>query len=127
MGKGKNRAKKAAKSMGSKIGRRAEDAVPPTGNKAPPPRKGQPPPGQKYHPPPKSTPFPGATRERGKTPIQGGGGTRKRWKDNDGNIYEWDSQHGTFEKYDKRGRHQGEYNTDGEQTKPADPTRKVEP
>jgi hypothetical protein len=127
LGKGKKRAKKAAKSMGAKIGRRAQAAVPKTGAKTPPPRKGQPDAGKKYHPAPGSTPFPGATRARGKTPVQGGGGTRKRWKDKDGNIYEWDSQHGAFEKYDRRGRHQGEYDTDGKQTKPADPSRKVEP
>jgi hypothetical protein len=53
-----------------------------------------------------------------KTPIQNGGGLRKRWKDKDGNIYEWDYQHGEVEKY----------NPDtGEQTKPPDPKREVEP
>ncbi|MBB3238117.1 colicin E3/pyocin S6 family cytotoxin [Phyllobacterium endophyticum] len=34
---------------------------------------------------------------------------RRRFKDNDGNIYEWDRQHGTLEKYDKKGKHLGEY------------------
>jgi RHS repeat-associated protein len=38
--------------------------------------------------------FPGLNRSKPKTPVQGGGGLRKRWKDDDGNIYEWDSQHG---------------------------------
>jgi hypothetical protein len=127
LSKGKKRARKAARSMGAKIGRRAEESVPKAGDKAPPARQGQPPKGQKYHPAPSTTPFPGASRSRGKTPVQGGGGTRKRWKDEDGNIYEWDSQHGTFEKYDRRGRHQGEYDTSGKQTKEADPNRKVEP
>ncbi|WP_411377953.1 colicin E3/pyocin S6 family cytotoxin [Enterobacter bugandensis] len=51
-----------------------------------------------------------------------------RWKDAKGKIYEWDSQHGTVEVYDRSGRnHLGEFNhITGEQTKPADPTRKVE-
>lgn len=53
---------------------------------------------------------------------------RNRWKDSKGKIYEWDSQHGTVEVYDRSGRnHLGEFNhITGEQTKPADPTRKVE-
>lgn len=53
---------------------------------------------------------------------------RARWKDAKGKIYEWDSQHGTVEVYDRSGRnHLGEFNhITGEQTKPADPTRKVE-
>jgi len=127
LGKGKRRAKKVAKDMGSKIGRRAEESVPKTQQEEPPERKGQLPPGQRYHPAPNTPPVPGARRVRGKTPVQGGGGTRKRWKDADGNIWEWDSQHGTFEKYDKRGRHLGEYDTNGNQTKPPDPSRKVEP
>ncbi|WCO74934.1 colicin E3/pyocin S6 family cytotoxin [Enterobacter hormaechei] len=43
-------------------------------------------------------------------------------------MYEWDSQHGTVEVYDRSGRnHLGEFDpTTGKQTKPADPTRKVE-
>jgi hypothetical protein len=51
-------------------------------------------------------------RVRPKTPVKGGGGLRKRWKDAEGNIYEWDSQHGRLEKYDKRGRHLGEFDPD---------------
>jgi len=39
--------------------------------------------------------------------VKNGGDLRKRWKDNDGNIYEWDSQHGELEKYDKHGKHLG--------------------
>ena len=51
-----------------------------------------------------------------------GGGCRT------GIIYEWDSQHGTVEIYDRSGRnHLGEFDPEtGEQTKPADPSRKVE-
>jgi len=57
-----------------------------------------------------------------------GGRMRRRWKDDDGTIYEWDSQHGKVEVYNKRGVHQGEFDPDtGAQTKPADPGRKVEP
>jgi len=81
-----------------------------------------------YTPPPKTLPgFPDAKPVKPKTPVQGGGGLRKRWKDPQGNIYEWDSQHGRVEKYNKRGKHQGEYDPNsGKQTKPADPNRKVE-
>jgi len=32
---------------------------------------------------------------------------RSAWKDDKGNVYEWDSQHGELEKYNKRGKHQG--------------------
>ncbi|MFF0082257.1 colicin E3/pyocin S6 family cytotoxin [Streptomyces canus] len=73
--------------------------------------------------------FPKAGPARAKTPVQGGGGLRKRWKDpKSGEIYEWDSQHGAVEKYNKRGKHLGEYDPNtGAQTKPADPTRKVTP
>lgn len=49
---------------------------------------------------------------------------RARWRDEDGNIYEWDYQHGRLEKYGKRGRHKGEHDPNtGEQTKPADRSR----
>lgn len=83
----------------------------------------------RYHSKPTHLPaFPEAKQVRGKTRIQGGGKTRPRWKDHTGNIYEWDFRHGTVEKYSKRGVHLGEYNADtGMQTKPADPTRKIEP
>ncbi|AZD46204.1 colicin E3/pyocin S6 family cytotoxin [Pseudomonas chlororaphis] len=86
-------------------------------------------PGNRYHPKPNSLPgFPDAKWAKAKTPIQGGGGIRPRWKDRDGTIYEWDFQHGAVEVYNKRGKHLGEYNHEtGAQNKPADPTRKVEP
>ncbi|MEX5683111.1 colicin E3/pyocin S6 family cytotoxin [Pseudomonas silesiensis] len=81
-----------------------------------------------YHPRPNSFPaFPGLKRATPKTPKKGGG-LRDRWKDEDGTIYEWDSQHGALEKYNKRGKHLGEFNPDtGAQTKPANKTRAVEP
>ena len=72
--------------------------------------------------------FPDVKRAKPKTPVQGGGGLRKRWVGKDGSIYEWDSQHGTVEKYNKRGNHLGEFDPEtGEETKPADPSRKVTP
>lgn len=73
--------------------------------------------------------FPTAKRVRAKNPVQGGGGMRRRWKDEKGNIYEWDSRHGAVEKYSPNGkRHLGEFDgTTGQQTKPADLTKKIEP
>ncbi|MFS2158275.1 colicin E3/pyocin S6 family cytotoxin [Pseudomonas sp. Pseusp122] len=81
-----------------------------------------------YHLPPIGlAAFPDAVQVDAKTKIQGGGGLRKRWKDSKGRIYEWDSQHGAVEMYDKRGKHLGEFDPNtGEQTKPAKPGRKVE-
>jgi hypothetical protein len=64
-----------------------------------------------------------------KTPVQGGGGLRKRWKDKD-YIYEWDSRHGRVEKWDKRGKkHLGEFDHQtGKQLGPADPSKSsIEP
>ena len=85
--------------------------------------------GFSYHPPPKGlSAFPDAKITVRKTPLKGGGGLRKRWKTKDGTIFEWDSQHGAVEKYNKRGKHLGEFNPEtGEQTKNADSTREVEP
>jgi hypothetical protein len=81
-----------------------------------------------YHPAPKGlTAFPDAVKVDFKTRVQGGGGVRRRWKDSKGRIYEWDSQHGAVEMYDKQGKHLGEFDpVTGEQTKPASPGRKVE-
>lgn len=82
-----------------------------------------------YQPPPKELAgFPEAKSVKLKTPVQGKGGRRRRWKDVAGIIFEWDSQHGTVEKYDKRGVHLGEFDPNtGQQTKPANPSRRVEP
>ena len=74
---------------------------------------------QNYHPAPKDLPaFPDTKRAKRKTPVEGGGGLRARWTDDKGKIYEWDSQHGKIEVYDKTGkRHLGEFDPDtGEQT-----------
>jgi hypothetical protein len=75
-----------------------------------------------YVSPPQNLPaFPDAVRVRRKN-------NRVRWQDSDGNIYEWDYQHGRVEKYNKRGKHLGEFDPNtGEQTKPADPSRRTEP
>lgn len=82
-----------------------------------------------YHTKPNFLPgFPEAKLSRGKTIIQGGGGVRARWTDKDGSILEWDLRHGTVEKYTKKGKHLGEFDyKTGLETKPADPTRRIEP
>ncbi len=83
-----------------------------------------------YRPPPKGLPgFPDATPAKSKTP-NGPGKLRKRWKTADGEILEWDYQHGKVEKYDKRGRHKGEFDPNTGEPVPgkgSDPGRKVEP
>ncbi len=83
-----------------------------------------------YIPKPKGNPalpaFPDAKKAKEKTYVQGGGKKRPRWKDQK-RIYEWDSQHGKVEVYDKNGNHLGEFDhITGKQTKPADKNRKVE-
>ncbi|MGH7065364.1 MAG: colicin E3/pyocin S6 family cytotoxin [Stellaceae bacterium] len=50
--------------------------------------------------------FPSARRMRGKAMVPGG--LRRRWRDPDGIIYEWDYRHGTVELYEPRGVHRGE-------------------
>lgn len=53
---------------------------------------------------------------------------RKRWKDSDSNIYEWDYQHGRVEKYNRRGQHLGEFDdVTGHQYGGPVPGRSVEP
>jgi hypothetical protein len=90
------------------------------------PRRG--PAGRGYTPPPEKLPtFPDAIPVKPKTRRKGGA-FRKRWKGPDGTIYEWDSQHGTVEKYDKNGKHLGEYDpVTGAQTKQPVGGRRVEP
>jgi hypothetical protein len=81
-----------------------------------------------YKPPPEHLPgIPGAERVRPKTGVSGAR-KRPRWVDADGNIYEWDLQHGALEKYDKRGHHTGEFDhVTGQRKKDAVPGRRVEP
>jgi hypothetical protein len=63
---------------------------------------------------------------RGKTRFPGG--IRRRWRDPDGTIYEWDYQHGTVEVYDRHGSHLGEYEpSSGAQMGSAVLGRTVEP
>jgi hypothetical protein len=55
-------------------------------------------------------------------------GRRRRWRDQRGMIYEWDSRHGAVEVYDSLGRHLGEYDhVSGKRLKQADPARRIEP
>ncbi|MGQ4618115.1 colicin E3/pyocin S6 family cytotoxin [Nocardia sp. R7R-8] len=72
-----------------------------------------------YQPAPNNLPaFPKAKRSKSL-------GRRRSWVDDEGNIYEWDYQHGAVEKYSRNGRHLGEYDPNtGEQTKPPDRSRK---
>ena len=70
----------------------------------------------------------GFRRVRRKTPLRRGGGLRPRWRDAKGNLYEWDYQHGTLEKYNKRGMHLGEYDPlTGVLLSPANLTRSINP
>jgi RHS repeat-associated protein len=62
-----------------------------------------------YTPAPPTLPgFPQAKRVKPKTSVQRGGGMRARWEDKNA-IYEWDSQHGEVEMYNRRGRHLGAF------------------
>jgi hypothetical protein len=81
-----------------------------------------------YHAAPKKLEaFPNAKSAPAKTYTQGGGAKRRRWTDKN-HIYEWDSQHGKVEVYNKTGKkHLGEFDpVTGEQTGPAISTRKVD-
>jgi len=68
--------------------------------------------------------FPDAKPVKAKSSVRGGGKLRNRWMDSKGRIYEWDSQHGRVELYNKQGKHLGEFDSvSGNQTKPAVPGR----
>jgi len=74
-----------------------------------------------YTPPPGSLPgFPDAERIRPK-------GGRPRWKLPDGDIGEWDGQHGEVERYNPRGKHKGVWDPQGKQIKPPVPGRTIDP
>ncbi len=65
-----------------------------------------------YIAPPKTLPgFPGAQRAKRKA-------GRARWINNNGDILEWDSQHGEVEVYDRQGNHKGAADPDTGETKP---------
>lgn len=75
-----------------------------------------------YIPPPEILPgFPDAIRVKNRT-------GRKRWIDSKGKIYEWDSQHGKVEVYDKTGKkHLGEFDPEtGDKEKDGEPGRTTE-
>jgi hypothetical protein len=77
--------------------------------------------GPSYTPPPSNLPgFPDAERIRPK-------GGRPRWKLPDGDIGEWDGQHGEVERYNPRGKHKGVWDPDGNQIKDPVPGRKIDP
>ena len=76
-----------------------------------------------YIPPPQDLPgFPGAEKAKRKA-------GRERWHLPNGDIAEWDSQHGEVEVYDKTGKkHKGAYDPGtGDKKKDGDPKRKTEP
>jgi hypothetical protein len=52
---------------------------------------------------------------------------RHRWFDaENGHIYEWDYQHGRVERYDRRGRHLGEFDPETDvMTNPANPQQTI--
>ncbi|OIN49837.1 S-type pyocin domain-containing protein [Pseudomonas costantinii] len=83
----------------------------------------------KYHPSPTFlTAFPEAVRAPSKSGVKGGGKLRPRWKEPNSYIYEWDFERGKVEKYNKRGKHLGEFDPiTGERTKDADDKRRVDP
>ena len=94
-------------------------------------RKGMTEAGHVYHPAPKTheiTGISGLTTAKKKTPIQGGGGLRKRWIDAKGKtIYEWDSYHGELEAYrSSDGSHIGAFDfITGDQIGPAKKNRSI--
>jgi hypothetical protein len=49
---------------------------------------------------------------RPKKTVQGGGASRRRWVDPQGNIWEEDRKSHTLEKYSDKGKHLGEYDPD---------------
>ena len=51
---------------------------------------------------------------------------RTRWRSVEGHFFEWDSLHGEFEAYNKRGRHIGVFNSEGSLIKAAVPGRRID-
>jgi hypothetical protein len=64
-----------------------------------------------YVPPDDLKGFPDAVWAEGKTRFNAGK-IRKRWIDQNGNIYEWDYMHGRVERYSRRGIHEGEFDAE---------------
>ncbi|WP_226476597.1 colicin E3/pyocin S6 family cytotoxin [Pseudomonas sp. MWU16-30323] len=96
------------------------------------PRKGLKNPDHDYFPAPRTediTGFPGLIEQKRKTPRQGGGGLRERWKDAKGRrLYEWDSKKGELEAYRYSDvSHLGSFDPyTGEQRGPAKDERRIE-
>ncbi|PIT98753.1 MAG: hypothetical protein COT74_13750 [Bdellovibrionales bacterium CG10_big_fil_rev_8_21_14_0_10_45_34] len=83
-----------------------------------------------YMPPPQNLDLKGFKKSNQRfTSVEGGGGKRARWYDEDGKIYEWDSQHAELEVYSSNGcRHLGAMTITGEyKEKPPRKVRKVCP
>ena len=77
-------------------------------------------------PPDRPAAFQNAEKVKGKTSYAGG--IRRRWRDVDGSLLEWDYQHGRVERYNARGIHLGEYDpVTGEQVSGPNKTRNVKP
>ena len=69
--------------------------------------------------------FPDAYRVK---PKGQGKRRRARWESGRDVIFEWDSLHGTLEKYNKRGEHLGEYDPiTGDQISGPNPSYRIEP
>jgi hypothetical protein len=83
----------------------------------------------KYFPAPEHlNVFPNTIRVKSKSTVRNSNKLRRRWKDADGKIYEWDHQHGRIEVYNPQGKHLGEFDAEtGVITKQADPGRRIEP
>ena len=71
-----------------------------------------------YYPAPTVLPgFPGAERIKSKS-------QRRRWANPNGDILEWDSQHGEVEVYTGKGKHKGAYDPETGKPKPNKPGKK---
>lgn len=81
----------------------------------------------RWVPAPRELPgFPDAKRVKPKTRYSGG--MRKRWRDREGRIYEWDYLHGTVEVYSPDGVHLGEFDPlTAKRIKGPNPRREVKP
>ncbi len=74
-----------------------------------------------YNAPPRSLPgFPDSQKVKPKN-------FRTRWRLPDGDLLEWDGQHGELERYNPKGKHKGVYSPEGDRIGDAVPGRKIEP
>ena len=57
----------------------------------------------------------------------GAGHGRKRWRSTDGSrLFEWDSQHGEIEVYNRRGKHLGVFDNEGNYIKGPEKKRTID-